>query len=87
MKLITWNLNHRMRPKLIPDLVPEAIRALGPDLIVLTEYVRGPSHDSFIARLFDKSYYRIIFRYICEDVHAFVFFHDEKSILISGLRV
>lgn len=53
MKLITWNLNHRTRPKLIPDLVPEAIGALGPDLMVLTEYVRGPSHDSFIARLFD----------------------------------
>jgi len=53
VKLLTWNLNHRTRPKPIPDLVPEVIKALGPDLVVLTEYVRGPSHDSFLARLFD----------------------------------
>ena len=32
MKLLTWNLNHRTRRIPIPDLVPEAIKALGPDI-------------------------------------------------------
>lgn len=53
MKLFTWNLNHRTRPKPIPKLVPEVIKALSPDLMVLTEYVRGPSHDSFLTNLFE----------------------------------
>lgn len=51
MKLLSWNVNHRTRPKPIPDLIPEAIQALAPDLLVLTEYVRGSSHDVFLARL------------------------------------
>ena len=38
-----------MRP--IPELVPEAIKLLTPDLLVLTEYVRGPTHLSFLSRL------------------------------------
>jgi endonuclease/exonuclease/phosphatase family metal-dependent hydrolase len=32
-------------------LVPDAITALKPDLLVLTEYVRGISHDEFVSRL------------------------------------
>jgi endonuclease/exonuclease/phosphatase family metal-dependent hydrolase len=51
MKLLTWNVNHRTHPRPIPDLVPDAIEALAPDLLVLTEYVRGPSHPSFLSRL------------------------------------
>jgi endonuclease/exonuclease/phosphatase family metal-dependent hydrolase len=51
MKLLTWNVNHRTLPRPIPDLVPAAIEELSPDLLVLTEYVRGPSHRSFLSRL------------------------------------
>lgn len=51
MKLVNWNINHRAWPKPIPELVPNAIAALNPDLLVLTEYVRGPSHDWFVSRL------------------------------------
>lgn len=51
MKLLSWNVNHRTQRKPIPNLIPEAIQALAPDLLVLTEYVRGPSHADFLACL------------------------------------
>ena len=53
MRLLTWNLNHRARPKPVPHNVVEAILSLKPDLAVLTEYVTGENHkrvcDAFIA--------------------------------------
>ena len=70
-------MNHRTHPKPIPDLVPEAIRALGPDLIVLTEYVRGPSHDSFLDRLSDMGMSNVL---MAPEVHG------ENSILIASQR-
>ena len=51
MKLLTWNVNHRTRRMAISPLVAEAIASLTPDIVVLTEYVQGPSHESFIADL------------------------------------
>ena len=75
MKLLTWNLNHRTRPKPIPDLVPEVIKALSPDLLVLTEYVRGPSHDSFLTCLFDLG---LCFTLMSPEANG------ENSVLIAG---
>ncbi len=51
MKIIAWNINHRIREKAIPHQMVEAIVSLAPDVIVLTEYVHGPSRDSFLAKL------------------------------------
>ncbi|MFI5456535.1 MAG: endonuclease/exonuclease/phosphatase family protein [Isosphaerales bacterium] len=48
---MAWNINHRIREKVIPDQMTEAIVSLGPDVIVLTEYVHGPSRDGFLASL------------------------------------
>jgi len=77
MKLVTWNVNHRTRPNPIPELVPEAIKALGPDVLVLTEYVRGLSHDLFVARLFDLG-----MKYVLMSPEV----RGENSLLIASCR-
>ena len=51
MKLLTWNVNHRIHEKVIPHLMAEAIDSLKPDIIVLTEFVDGPSRKSFFSEL------------------------------------
>jgi len=51
MKIVAWNINHRVREKVIPSQLTEAIASLGPDVIVLTEYVHGPSRDGFLASM------------------------------------
>jgi len=51
VKIVAWNVNHRIREKPIPDQMIEAIVALAPNVVVLTEYVHGPSRGSFLARL------------------------------------
>ncbi len=51
MKLLTWNVNHRIRAKKIPPQMAESLASLSPDIIVLTEYVQGASHDTFLRDL------------------------------------
>lgn len=51
MKLLTWNVNHRTFNKKIPPEMPKAVASLTPDVIVLTEYVPGSSHQTFIEQL------------------------------------
>lgn len=51
MKILAWNVNHRARPKAIPRGISEAIGALTPDLVVLTEYVPSSSHAGFTSAL------------------------------------
>jgi len=51
MKLLTWNINHRTCNKKIPYNMAKAIASLTPDVIVLTEYVPGSSHQLFIEQL------------------------------------
>lgn len=51
MRLVTWNLNHRTHQKRIPAAVVDALAALEPDLVVLTEYVHGPARASFLEAL------------------------------------
>ena len=46
-RIIAWNINHRIREKAIPDQMIEAIVSLGPDVIVLTEYVHGTTRTGF----------------------------------------
>lgn len=53
MRLVAWNLNHRTRSKPIMPAVAEALIALEPDWLVLTEYVAHDSHTAFIDRLAD----------------------------------
>lgn len=47
IKVLSWNLNHRIREKAIPDTVIEVFRAVAPDLILLNEFVDGPSRAPF----------------------------------------
>lgn len=47
MRILAWNLNHRSLKKKIPAALPEGILSLGPDVVILTEYVEGPSHGGF----------------------------------------
>lgn len=51
MKLVAWNLNHRAARRRIPSWIATAIVEQAPDVLVLTEYVEGPDHDSFLAAL------------------------------------
>jgi hypothetical protein len=51
MKLLAWNLNHRAARRRIPSWIATAINEQAPDVLVLTEYVEGPDHDSFLATL------------------------------------
>jgi endonuclease/exonuclease/phosphatase family metal-dependent hydrolase len=61
MKILTWNLNHRIREKTIPLHLAKAIASLNPDIIVLTEYVSGSSRKRFKEELSD-----IGLSYMCE---------------------
>lgn len=51
MKLLTWNVNHRTFNRNVPYHMAKAIASLTPDVIVLTEYVPGTSHQRFIEQL------------------------------------
>jgi hypothetical protein len=53
MRIIGWNLNHRIRAKPIPRGVVEAIRRQAPDVLVLTEYVDDKSRAEFKQALKD----------------------------------
>lgn len=47
MKILSWNLNHRIRMKEIPHDVLSVIEYLSPDLIALNEYVDGDERAHF----------------------------------------
>lgn len=51
MRLVLWNLNHRVSKKVIPETTFETLRYLRPHLVVLTEYVEGPSHAEMLRTL------------------------------------
>jgi len=44
VKIVAWNVNHRIREKAIPDQMIQAIVSLGPDVIVLTEIAKSNGH-------------------------------------------
>jgi len=58
MKIINWNLNHRVAKRKIPLWLSTYIAANTPTVLVLTEYVVGSDHDRFI-----KELYKIGLRY------------------------
>ncbi|MCF8069119.1 MAG: endonuclease/exonuclease/phosphatase family protein [Desulfobacterales bacterium] len=47
MKIMSWNLNHRIQMKKIPPGVISVIGYIDPDLIALNEYVDGNERSSF----------------------------------------
>jgi endonuclease/exonuclease/phosphatase family metal-dependent hydrolase len=51
MKILAWNVNHRARRKAIPHGLVDAVGALAPDLVVLTEYVQSDAHGAFTRAL------------------------------------
>ena len=54
MKILAWNLNHRAARRRIPSWIAHAIGERAPDILVLTEYVEGADHLSFLAALEDQ---------------------------------
>jgi endonuclease/exonuclease/phosphatase (EEP) superfamily protein YafD len=54
MKLLAWNLNHRAARRRIPSWIATAINEQAPDVLVLTEYVEGRDHESFLGSLRDS---------------------------------
>jgi exonuclease III len=51
LRLVTWNVAHQARPRIIRPDLPSAIASLTPDIVVLTEYVVGASHQFFVDAL------------------------------------
>lgn len=51
MRILSWSLNHRGRVHDVPGWVVPAIEAETPDVLVCTDYVRGPRHVEFLAAL------------------------------------
>jgi Endonuclease/Exonuclease/phosphatase family len=51
MKVVSWNLNHRVREKRIPDDLGDLLLALGADVIPLNEFVDGPTRAPFFESL------------------------------------
>lgn len=60
MNIVTWNLNHRIHEKSIPPQMANALNALEPDIIILTEYVPGASRKRFLDELAASE-----LRYVC----------------------
>ena len=60
MRIVAWNINHRAREKKIADQLAEAIASLDPDVIVLTEYVHGPSRATFHASLVQHGFCHLL---------------------------
>lgn len=59
MKILTWNINHRIQPKKISLQMAAALASLSPDVIVLTEYFQGPTHDRFAGELRSQGFSHI----------------------------
>lgn len=51
MRLLSWNINHRTRAKLISPALTAGIDSLKPDVVILTEYVHSPERNGFLADL------------------------------------
>lgn len=51
MRIVSWNLGHQTRERPLKDVFHPAIRALEPDILVLNEYVDGPSRAGMKAAL------------------------------------
>ena len=57
VRLLAWNVNHRSQQRKIPATMATAIASLRPDIVLLTEYVPGPSRNAFIS---DLAYYGLL---------------------------
>src|SRR5512147_453201 len=51
MRLVTWNLGHRLDGGHAPDDVVTALAALEPDIVILTGRLSGPARRSFLESL------------------------------------
>jgi hypothetical protein len=59
VRLIAWNVNHRQSDGPFPEWVDVAITTQHPDVVVLTEYVEGPSHARLVSALDDEGLYAV----------------------------
>ena len=56
MRIAAWNLNHRTKEKTISLMALCGIKSVNADILVLTEYVDGPSRLEFKRSLADMGY-------------------------------
>jgi endonuclease/exonuclease/phosphatase family metal-dependent hydrolase len=59
MRISAWNIAHQTRKKRIPRAAIDALVALAPDVLVLTEYVPGPDHARAVADLREAGFTNI----------------------------
>lgn len=51
MRIAAWNLGHQVRERPITKQFHDAVSALAPDVLILNEYVHGPTRDAMIEAL------------------------------------
>lgn len=56
MRIVSLNVNHRTRPSPIPSGLALSIGDLEPDVVVLTEYVKGPDHEPFTNQMHEMGF-------------------------------
>ncbi len=59
LRLAAWNIAHQIRQRSVPKAAIDALLSLGPDVLVLTEYVPGPDHERVVADLGDAGFARV----------------------------
>lgn len=55
MRIVSWNLGHQTQERRLKPRLQEALALLVPDVLVLNEYVHGPSRDLFVEALRGQS--------------------------------
>ena len=47
MRVVAWNLAHQIRQRPIPSDVPALLESMGADVVLLNEFVDGPTREAF----------------------------------------
>src|SRR5690242_8235957 len=51
LRIVAWNLGHQVQERPIPQQFHQAVSLLSPDVLVLNEYVHGPTRDAMVEAL------------------------------------
>ena len=63
MKILSWNLNNKRDPRVIPDGLGEMFARLDADVVFLNEFVDGPNRAPFLGSLAGAGYVHQMFSY------------------------
>jgi endonuclease/exonuclease/phosphatase family metal-dependent hydrolase len=56
LRVLAWNLGHRVNERVIPDAVPDVLARLDVDVALLNEFVDGPTRQPFREQLTVRGY-------------------------------